>query len=415
MTHAGQEHDIVNSLVNVENNLFGSLVNVENNLSHKMSVVINKLNDITVEDTSIPLLWRLLSLPDPNSNGNSMAVAMRKNQQFIDSNGNHKGDDMNHLTWTQYEATWFFTNKSDVTNNPQYEKLFQMTGAMIPTLSTICPGVAIFAAILQGYLNELLTDGSYYINEPGSEIKPTQKLSPVPLYHNIVMKEYLDVSNIVQRILTLESQLGLDPTLENPVYIPGASPSQDQYVYGFIASIKGVENMQAIYHDKSEYFNTYISWKAFVEDTQNALELGKIIDEKCPFRFSEAGGIGKALLLIVFGHWNNLLAAAGLLGDGTTPDELGVATGTPGTPYFLDPKPGEGTSNTEYFDTAMDILKNNSLSGTTINAPIYSGMSNFFPIFGGYAALGSAVSNVIDDWLKENNGLGKFFYAPKIN
>ena len=95
------------------------------------------------EDTSIHLLWRLLALPDPDSPGNSMAEAMRKNQQFINADGTHKGDDMNHLTWTQYEGTWFFTNKSDVTYYAQWEKLFQMTGAFVPTLSTICPGVAI--------------------------------------------------------------------------------------------------------------------------------------------------------------------------------------------------------------------------------------------------------------------------------
>ena len=411
------ENNLSGSLINVENNLSGSLINVENNLSGQIQNVINKINYLDKQDTSIPLLWRLLSLPDPNSaNGDTMAVAMRKNQQFIDSDGNHKGDDMNHLTWTQYESTWFFSNKSDTGLNSQWEKLFQMTGAMIPSLSTICPGVAMFAAILQGYLNELLTDGSFYVNEPGSEIKPTQFLSRVPIYYNIVMKEYLDISNIVQRVLTLESQLGLDPRLENPVYIPGSgSPSEDQYIYSFHASNKGIQHMQGIYQDKSEYFKTYINWKAFVEDTERALYLCTVIDDKCPFRYSEAGGIGQAFLTILFGHWNNLLAAAGLLGDGTTPDELGMATGIPGTPYYLSPQKGEGTSNTAWFNNAMDILKTSKLSGTTVNAPVYSGMYFFLPISGGYGALNKALSNVIDKWLKENNGLGKFFYAPQIN
>ena len=233
------------------------------------------------------------------------------------------------------------------------------------------------------------------------------------------MPEYLAMSNIVQRILTLESQLGLDPRLENPVYVPGLpSPSKDQYLDGFIASEKGVVNMQEVFSDyKDAYFSKYINWKAFVDDATQALHLAKKIDQKCPFRFSEetdtsTGGIGQGFLLIVFGHWNNLLAASGLLGDGTTLDVFGIVTGVANGPYYLNPTQGSGEGNElTYFEQAVEILKNNNIPGSTVNAPIYTAFSTFLPIYGGYNYINAILGEVINGWLSED----KKFYVPQIN
>lgn len=396
-------------------------------------------NIVFYQDTSIPLLWRLLSLIDPATN-QPMSIVMKKNQQFINPDGSHKGDDMNHLTWTQYESTHFFSNKSSFAGQPWWEKLFQMTGAMIPSYSVICPGVAIFAGILTGYTNEIIKKGDYRITEPTPDgsLVLTDKLSPIPTNSDIVSLAYLQMSNIVQRILTLESQLGLDSRLENIIYIEQPSFS-DKYSLApgfFIASELGVELMRSRYNfnggSDKVYYDSYINWKAFVTDVYKAFELAKELDKTCPFKYSDpktfpsgaysSGGIGQAFLLIVLGHWNNLLAAVGLLE--LAPDLAGMVHGSPQDPndpnakqYYLKPVPGSSPENSgEWFLKTTELLNDPKFFAPLppelgAGSPWYSGLNSFLPVFAGFGYLNSKVAENIDGWLAEE----KVFYVDPTN
>ena len=251
----------------------------------------------TSENLDIPLLWRLLEYKDKN--GVSMAKTMLENHEWIDLDGNYKKpDDSLALTWSQFVSTFFFTNKYEGSLYNGFERLFSVYGTLVPQYSEICPGVAVFSTILQGYFNDYIYDNLTFYNS-------------LPNYDDIVSKSYLQLSNLVENVLSIESELGLDPRLED-------LQLQPHYLFFFYASLAGVELMNYKYNsstDTKAYFDKQITWERFYTQMKEGFTLAEEFDKICPFRYdkSKGYGIGQGLKLIISGHWHNSLSAVGLI------------------------------------------------------------------------------------------------------
>ena len=271
----------------------------------------------------IPLLWQLLNYNTPQ--GQSMAELMSTNHEWIDRDGTYiKPDDSYALTWTQFVATWFFSNKSVFTYYPQYEKLFSVYGTMVPLYSEICPGVAIVSSILTGYFNDLIQQN-------------LDQFASLPNYYDIVNTNYLQISNLVESILSVESELGLDPRLEAN---KGGFPfSVKYYEFFFFASETGVTRLKQTFNDNKTYKPfAKITWDNFYHDMTTGYALCEAFDKACPFRYVKDNGygIGQAFKLIISGHWHNSLVAAGLIEKVKVPPELKYFI-TDSDEYYLEP------------------------------------------------------------------------------
>ena len=124
-------------------------------------------------------------------------------------------------------------------------------------------------------------------------------------------------------------------------------------------------------------------------------------------------GLGQLLLLIVHGHWNNLLAAGGLLDLATDPlynpdNPHPQNIFHPGYDYLKAKSNIEPDNGVVHLANAKAFMAKNTLvPGYT--SPVITGMYFFMPVYAAYSNLNYLLGDVIDGWMIENNNLGHQF------